>query len=167
MDIKRANMNDAAGIARVHIDTWKSCYRGIVPDSYLDNLDYEQKAQGWESGLRDESQLNFVAVDKGKIIGWVTHGVNRDKRPANILEIYGIYVLPEYWDRKVGLTLFRSAMQDLEGRKPKLISLWVLENNLRAIKFYEANGFKCDGMSELINIGGSNLTELRYEKVYS
>ena len=36
--LRRANINDAAAIAKVHVDTWKSTYKGIVPDDYLSSL---------------------------------------------------------------------------------------------------------------------------------
>lgn len=167
MKLRIANKNDAAGVAKVHIDTWRACYKDIVPDSYLDSLDYAERTIGWEKGLCDESQLNFVAVKNQEIIGWVTFGVNRDKRAENILEIYGIYVLPKYWGNDVGTCLFNAAMNDLEKQSPKIITLWVLEENMRARKFYQHNGFELDGTTEEIIIGGKSLTEIRYQNIYS
>ena len=166
MKLRIANKNDAAGVAKVHIDTWKECYKGVVPDSYLDSFDYAERTKSWEKGLCDKSQLNFVAEEIQEIIGWVTYGLNRDKRAANILEIYGIYVLPKYWGTDVGISLFNAAMNDLEAKTPKIVTLWVLEENIRARKFYQHNGFKLDGTTVEITIGGKKLTEVRYEKVY-
>ena len=146
MKIRVANKQDAKGVAKVHIDTWKVCYKGIVPDSYLDSFNYTERTKGWEKGLCDESQFNFVAEKDKKIIGWVTFGINRDKRLETIFEIYGIYVLPEYWGDNVGISLFTSAMKKLETKSPKIVTLWVLEE---------------------ISIGGKDLIEVRYEKRYT
>ncbi len=167
MKIRVANKKDAKGVAKVHIDTWRACYKGIIPDSYLDSFNYAERTKGWKKGLCDKSQFNFVAEEMQEIVGWITYGINRDKRPEDIFEIYGIYVLPEYWGSNVGSSLFTSAMNDLEMRSPEIITLWVLEKNIRAKKFYQQNGYKLDGVTEQINIGGKDLTEVRYEKVYS
>jgi hypothetical protein len=39
--IREATLADAEGVARVHVDTWRSAYKEMVPDSYLDGLNYE------------------------------------------------------------------------------------------------------------------------------
>jgi len=41
IEIRRATPSDLAGMARVHVETWKTSYRGIVPDAHLDALTYE------------------------------------------------------------------------------------------------------------------------------
>lgn len=167
MKIRVANIKDARGVAKVHIDTWKVCYKGIVPDLYLDSFDYAERTKLWEKGLCDESQFNFIAEQDQEIIGWVTFGLNRDKRSEDIFEIYGIYVLPEHWGSNVGESLFTSAMKKIEIKSPRTVTLWVLEENIRARIFYQKYGFKLDGVTEKIKIGGKDLTEIRYEKTYA
>ncbi len=44
MKIREARLSDAAAIARVSIDTWRSAFQNIVPHSVLDGLSYEQQA---------------------------------------------------------------------------------------------------------------------------
>jgi RimJ/RimL family protein N-acetyltransferase len=44
------------------------------------------------------------------------------------------------------------------------ITLWVLEGNERARRFYEACGFQPDGTRQLLDIGGL-VPEIRYRKV--
>ena len=48
----------------------------------------------------------------------------------------------------------------------KKISVWVLKDNERAIKFYEKYGFRFDGTEQEVKLGTSN-TELRmiFEKM--
>lgn len=36
MEIRKANLNDALGVAKVQVDSWKTTYKNIVPDEYLD-----------------------------------------------------------------------------------------------------------------------------------
>jgi ribosomal protein S18 acetylase RimI-like enzyme len=163
--LRSAKVEDAKGIAKVHIDTWRECYKGVVPDSYLDNLDLLQRRKGWEYILAHSDQSCFVLEQNQSVFGWVTCGTNRDDLGDDICEIYGIYVLPEYWGTDAGLQLFDAAMDKLAARSPKRVTLWVLKENTRAQRFYEKQGFMNDGATKLVDIGGKNLEEIRYEKL--
>jgi hypothetical protein len=48
VNVRRARLQDAAAIARVHVDAWRSTYRGIVPDEHLDGMSYERSKRNWE-----------------------------------------------------------------------------------------------------------------------
>lgn len=48
MNFREANIGDAPGIAKVHVDSWRSTYKGIIPQSFLDGLSYEQRTKLWE-----------------------------------------------------------------------------------------------------------------------
>jgi len=162
--VRIANIDDAKGFAIVHIDTWRECYKGIVPDSYLESLDLLERTKSWEYILSRTSQLCSVVELNQTVIGWVTCGVNRDGQEDDICEIYGIYVLPQYWGSDAGRSLFRAAIERLDDLRPRLITLWVLKENIRAQNFYEKQGFLKDGTIKIVDIGGKELEEVRYEK---
>ena len=163
MKIRKINIDDAGGIAKVHVDTWKACYKGIVPDNYLDSLNVEKKAKDWRAGLQKGLDEGFVAQMEDEIIGWVTFGKNRDNQSDHIFELYGLYVQPTYWGTEVGFTLFNKAIKHLKLNFPKKITLWVLEDNFRARAFYEKNGFKLNQTQKEIEIGDKILLEIQYE----
>ncbi|MFD0586338.1 hypothetical protein [Dactylosporangium darangshiense] len=48
MQIRRADVGDAAAIAHVHVQSWQSAYRGLITQDYLDGLDVGLRRQGWE-----------------------------------------------------------------------------------------------------------------------
>lgn len=48
MLIRPARMADADAIARVHVDSWRTTYPGIVPDDYLATMSYEQRSGVWQ-----------------------------------------------------------------------------------------------------------------------
>lgn len=73
-------------------------------------------------------------------------------------EIYAIYVLKEYYDKRIGYALMCAALEKLSAYKR--IAVWVLEGNHRAIKFYERCGFQFDGTKKQIKLGTAN-TEIR------
>jgi len=47
MLIREASLTDTAAIARVHVDSWRITYAGIVPADYLAKLSYAQREQFW------------------------------------------------------------------------------------------------------------------------
>lgn len=163
--VRLATVEDAEGFAKVHVDTWRECYKGIVPDAYLEGLDLAQRTKGWKYILSSTDQLCSVVESDQIVIGWVTCGANRDGNESNIFEIYGIYVLPQYWGSDAGISLLRAAIERLDDLNPKAITLWVLRENARAQNFYKKQGFSPDGAKKLVNIGGKELEEVRYALV--
>jgi len=43
MQIRKANLTDAKGVAKVQVDSWKTTYKNIVPDEYLNKMTYESR----------------------------------------------------------------------------------------------------------------------------
>ena len=73
MQIREARLTDAAGIAKVHVDSWRTTYRGIIPDEYLDKLSYEQRTELWKKNISEADNYVIVAeTDEEEIIGFAT-----------------------------------------------------------------------------------------------
>jgi RimJ/RimL family protein N-acetyltransferase len=70
-------------------------------------------------------------------------------------------VAPEHWRRGVGRTLLRAAIDELSAEGAGDVTLWVLEGNRVAERFYEAMGFRLDGAEQRRPITGG-ATERRY-----
>lgn len=71
--------------------------------------------------------------------------------------------MPEYWNNGIGSELINWGLNELKKRNYDKVTLWVLEENINARKFYEKVGFKHDGTVKEITIG-KKLNECRYEK---
>lgn len=50
-DVRPPRADDAAALARVHVETWQHAYRGLVPDDYLAALDPVQRTDAWRERL--------------------------------------------------------------------------------------------------------------------
>lgn len=161
MEIRAATVDDADGMARVHVGTWQVAYKGIVADRYLDALDVADRAERWRSGIAAPDGPIWVALDGEAIVGWASVGPTRDDDgDASIGELYGIYVDPKWWGRNVGPELMRLAVDWLSARFP-VATLWTLEANARARRFYEKAGWSPDGVSQpLETLDG--VMEVRY-----
>lgn len=159
--IRAAHLEDAAGIARVHVDCWRTTYKGIFPDELLANLSYERQEQSWQRILNDPVQITFVAEDEaGTIIGFVNGEPEREGDPVYQGELYAIYVLQEVHRRGLGRRLAKELARLLAERHMSSMMLWVLASN-PACRFYKALGGQVIKQRQ-DQIGGVSYEELAY-----
>ncbi len=164
MNVRPAHVDDSGGIASIHVRGWQSAYRGIVPDPYLESLSIERRAGFWRSQILESSPTEIVVaeIDHG-LVGWASFGPSRDDDArAGTGELYAVYVSPELWSTGVGRALWGHSKERLVEREFLRVTLWVLRDNVRAIRFYEAAGF-APTVERFIEIGGQKLPEFRYE----
>ena len=159
--IRPATLDDALGIAKVHIDTWRSTYQGIVPAAYLDRMSYEERARRWLQRLQEAetegkaAYFVIVAEDEPEqIVGFVCGGYNRNEDPIYKSELYAIYILEAYHGRGIGRLLVKRLIEKLVAMGIESMLLWVFETN-PARRFYEslggqvvrANSFEIEGVT--------------------
>jgi len=163
--VRPAIHTDAPGIARVHVDTWRAAYRGIVPDDYLDSLYYDRRAAFWEREISAPFTPTFVYVaedeDTGRIVGFVGGGPPQSDQPGYDGELYAIYVLQEAQGKGIGRKLVQACAQTLKERGITSMLLWVLKDNSPSRAFYESLGGQLL-KEQQFELGGATLTEVGY-----
>ena len=142
MRVRVASVEDAPGIARVHVDTWRTAYRGILPADFLNALSYEARTQRWCENLAQAGpqQFTLVAEDDDAVVGFAGGGPERDGMPGYDGEIYAVYVLAQHQRRGIGRQLMGVSARRLMDHGFGAAMLWALEANWRARAFYEALG---------------------------
>ena len=165
MNIRPAKPEDADALAKLHIDSWKAAYKGLVPQSYLNALDYEKRAQRFRDSLEKEQLETYVAENAENILGFVILGACRDEDvdKKTTGEIWGIYLSPECWRKGIGSKLCFYAEGILKSYMYKTMVLWVFAKNFQARRFYEAMGYQLDGASKMLQPGKA-LEAIRYRK---
>ncbi|WP_318618285.1 GNAT family N-acetyltransferase [Sporosarcina sp. YIM B06819] len=160
MFIRKAKLEDAVGIAKVHVDSWRTTYMGIVPDAYLDSLSYESREQIWMSGIK-QNNVYIVEDGDGQIVGFASGGKERTgKYEAYVGELYAIYLLEGQQGKGLGRKLVQTVVDDLKDKKLDSMLIWALEEN-PACRFYELlGGMKIDTAD--IEIEGKKLSEVAY-----
>lgn len=167
MIIRRARIEDAPEIAHIHIQTWLTTYRGIIPDSYLDALPAreEERRAYWEDQLSvvRENQFLYVAQDEEaeRLAGFVVGGPTRYPDLPYTGELYAIYILQEYQQRGLGRLLTQALAGDLLEAGMAEMLLWVLEKNLASRRFYEILGGKYV-KSNTFEVDGTTIAECAY-----
>jgi ribosomal protein S18 acetylase RimI-like enzyme len=162
--IRKAKVEDAPGIAQVHVDSWRTTYRGLLEAELLASLSYERRAETWRSTLANPDSASFFYVaetENGEIVGFVAAGPGQPEETDAEAEIYAIYILENAQGQGLGRLLMQAAMGELVRRGFQSILLWVLKDNLTACRFYEAMGGKYL-KEKPITIGNLTLMEAAY-----
>ncbi|WP_339063452.1 GNAT family N-acetyltransferase [Tepidibacillus marianensis] len=162
MNIRQATIEDATGIAKVNVDTWRTTYKGIVSDPFLAELTYEKAELRFREHLTiAKNRYFFVAEnEKKEIIGFISGGFNRSSQSEYIGEIYAIYILKDAQRRRVGRKLVKKLAEQLQQVGINSVEVWVLADN-PSRKFYERLGGQYVG-SKLVEIGIQVLKEVSY-----
>ncbi len=157
MKIREAGLTDAAGIAKVHVDSWRTTYKSIIPDNYLDKLSYEQRSELWIKNISESDNYVIVAeTDEGDIIGFAT----ANKRDENTSDLTSIYLLEEYQGHGVGKQLLKDLFKYFKKEGCQKVYVEVLEDNKTKF-FYEHYGAEFVKTVQ-IKIGGKTLNESIY-----
>ena len=146
--IREAKPGDAEATASIHVRSWQEAYRGQLSDDYLDGLRVEDRLEMHRSFLTapPPDYRMWVAEMEDGPVGFAITGKSQDADADDrTAEVYAIYLAPEHVGKGVGRQLFGHAMRDLSERRFTTATLWVLETNERARRFYEIAGWKPDG----------------------
>lgn len=164
VEVRRAGPADAEDLARVQVAGWQHAYRGLMPDDYLDALDWRDRVERRRAGLADPAVSTYVAVQGGEAVGFAAHGPSRDDDVSGeqVTEVYAIYLREAALGQGVGSALLGRCLAD--ARPGVEVTLWVLEGNARARRFYERHGFVPDGAVKTYAVAGRELPEVRYRR---
>lgn len=163
MRIRPARPDDAAAIARVHVDSWRTTYAGLVPADHLAGLSYERFEDNWRRWLTTLNSPGFylVAQDSaGEVVGFAAGGPERDGRDAYRGELYALYLLMGHQRQGLGRALTAETARRLVTKDITSLLVWVLAAN-PSRGFYEALGGVLVAEKD-IEIGGATLREVAY-----
>lgn len=155
---------DAAGIARVHIASWQTSYRGLVPDEVLDHLSFERRLEYWQQVLAGGAEAEIVLVaenQQGEVVGFVAGGKSREAALPFAGELYAIYLLETAKRQGIGARLFRQFAKALQQAGYSSMMLWVFAENIPGRRFYEKMGGRYL-TGQTLTIGGRDLLEVAY-----
>ena len=142
MIVREASLSDISKITEVYVDSWKTTYKGILTEEYLNNISYKEKEEYLLNYFRKPKSKFFVSVnDKGEVTGFVAFGEESTGKTKYRGELYFIYLLKEYKGQGIGKLLINKAIEELEKANITSMLIWALEKN-STCKFYEYLGGK-------------------------
>jgi GNAT superfamily N-acetyltransferase len=128
-----------------------------LPDELLDTLSVAERRDRWRAVLEDRrpGEANHVAEAAGIVVAFSSVGPARDPDVSETTgELYGLYADPDHWGTGAGRALIAAAREALRGSGCTDAVLWVLEGNERAVRFYEADGWRSDASRRPWERGG-------------
>jgi ribosomal protein S18 acetylase RimI-like enzyme len=167
-DVRDAVPADAEAIARVHIATWQAAYPHVFPEERLRALEEgrERRTTWWTETIEayEPRAHTLVAVTDAGLVGFIDVRPTRDQDADSdrIGELTAIYVDPEAWGTGAGRRLMAEALERLRASGFEAATLWVLEDNPRARRFYEAAGWALDGSVKEDDFLDMHVREVRY-----
>ncbi|MGE3718438.1 MAG: N-acetyltransferase family protein, partial [Bauldia sp.] len=145
MDYRLATIDDAEGIARMHVKAWQESFRGLVPDAYLDSMNVEERIERWRNGTlasspgRRSDVPTFAAFDGDVVVGFATFGPRRGDRIPHEGELWAIYVRRSHQGEGVGTSLLRLGMEHFKAHFISRMYAWVFRQN-PALGWYLGRG---------------------------
>ncbi|HME51480.1 MAG TPA: GNAT family N-acetyltransferase [Candidatus Lokiarchaeia archaeon] len=161
--IREASAADARGIARVHVDAWRTTYAGIMPDSVLEDLSYDKDEKKIKNMLKHPypGGKTFVAeIEPDGIVGFASGGHEWEGHAIYKGELFSIYILETYQRMGIGTMLVHRVVNHIKSLGLENMIIWVLEEN-SACEFYEKlGGVRVD--EKMTKSGGKQLKEIAY-----
>jgi GNAT superfamily N-acetyltransferase len=155
-------------IAPLHAASWKSTYRGIFSDEYLDHMVDEDRLSHWRKHVRELAENDgeiFLARLQDAPVGFLC--IERPD-PLNVrmqgAYVNNLHVLPHIKGQGIGTGLLERGAAWAKARGFTEMMLFCFEDNVAARRFYQSNGWHVVErlMSEVP--GGSLAAELRLVK---
>lgn len=161
MKIRQANMKDIEGIAKVHVDSWRTTYAEIIPVDFLNGLTYEARQDLWRKNLLQADNYVLVAEDaSGQIIGFADTSKRASNEEENTTDLTSIYLSESTQGQGVGKLLLQRLFEYYEQQGYSKVYVDLLADNKTRF-FYEYYGAKFV-KSIQISIGGKIVDEYVY-----
>lgn len=143
--IRQIGLADVAVLQEISISTFAEAFSA---KNTVENMNWYlgsayATAQLCSELLNPDSEFYFAELD-GRAIGYLKLNfgmAQTELREDNGLEIQRIYVLNEFHGKKVGQLLIDKALAIARMKGLAYVWLGVWEENPKAIRFYEKNGF--------------------------
>jgi ribosomal protein S18 acetylase RimI-like enzyme len=160
--LRVATDDDVAAIAALHVANWRSAYRGLLSDAYLDDEIVDERRAVWEARFAapQANQYTIVAEVDGEFAGFAHSYADEDAEWGTLLD--NLHVASEYQGSGLGRALMVETARWVEAkaRLPRF-HLWVLEANTAARVFYERLGGRTVGSDVWEPPGGGVVADLR------
>lgn len=163
--IRYATIVDADELGQVYAQSYQTAFRGIIPDSFMEErFTPEKRSERLKSEMAEGVLTNMTVYKDDELIGILTYGIPEGVNlEESAVELGRIFLLPSYWGQNIGAEVLNLITPMFKEKGFSRIDLWVIEDNVRARKLYERMGFTHDGVTRIINVG-KELKDLKYTK---
>ena len=140
--MREATSLDAGAITALHVASWRSSYRGVLPDAYLETDAEAERGAHWTKtlGNLDPNDLVLLAEDTQNLRGFIS--VYWRKEPGFDAYLDNLHVRPGLRGGGLGRRLLAAALDRLIAKGARNLCLWAFDQNQGAVRFYKRLGGK-------------------------
>lgn len=168
IELKKADLQDLTALQLIATETFVETFGESNNEEDMANyLEQSFNSENMAAQLNNPDATFFLALDGGNPVGYLkinTGSAQTEPQDNQALEIERIYVKSSHHGKKVGQLLFEKALDIAEKQKHSYIWLGVWEHNVRAIKFYEKNGFEAFDQ-HIFKMGDDEQTDIMMKKM--
>lgn len=149
VNIRKVKKGDENILACIQTESWKEAFKEIVPAELLLKCTEKERAAAMYKRLLEEHKGNGYILEldgEPHCIAWWDE--SREKNMPEYAELICIHSLKDNWHKGYGSMMMDRVLGDVKAAGYSKIMLWVFDNNMRAIKFYEAHGFNASGQKK-------------------
>lgn len=164
--VRYAALADAPAVADLHLIASRALYDGQVPDSHWQSTPVAKRVAFWKEAIEYGEPQVMVATLAGEIVGFVGFDRSRDPKSKNTTgELWAMYVDPNHLGQGVGLALWDAAREGLQDEDCTDVTVWVPLAGARALRFFDAAGFKREmNTARTVPLGGVRVEEIRFKR---
>lgn len=156
--IKKGTLDDAEILSRINVQTWKAAFSDILPGFYLNSLEDKNRTQYFRKEILNKTSMIDLIYQDNKPVGYINYIFHCMQG-----EIKQLYVLKEFWSKQYGYTLLKNTIDKMKRNGIDKYFIWVLKDNIRALKFYTY--FNCEylGQNKFIEIHKKKYLAIKLE----
>jgi ribosomal protein S18 acetylase RimI-like enzyme len=162
VSVRMAQTEDIMKISHLLAISWKTAYRGIVDDDYLDALRDDHWVDFLTTALKGDAIFSMVLQENQEIVGASILGKTETESVINLITFY---LLPDKIGKGFGHIFYNEIEKGIVNKGFAKCIIDVFENNDRAIKFYKAHGFVDTLVEEKTTLGKRDYPYKVFEKV--
>lgn len=143
--VTKITENDILELQKIGRKTFSETFsENNTEESMNEYLEASFSTEKLTTELNDKNSEFYFAKINDEAIGYLKLNIGSSQteiKDDNALEIERIYVSKDFHGKKVGQILYEKAIEIASQKKVDYVWLGVWEKNLRAINFYQKNGF--------------------------
>lgn len=165
--VNRVTLNDIDQLQKIGRQTFSETFSaGNTEENMQKYLQDGFSIEKLEKELNNKNSVFYFALINGNVIGYLKLNTGQSQteiQSEKALEIERIYVLQEFHGKEIGQVLYQKAMQVANEKKVNYVWLGVWEENQRAIRFYQKNGF-VEFDRHIFRLGDDEQTDIMMKK---
>jgi GNAT superfamily N-acetyltransferase len=169
VSVRPAAVSDAAEIARIQLETWRTAYADVLPEPVRAGLSADAAASAWGAAITTPPTPHhhvLVAVEGSWRVGFSAFGPAddlepEDPEPHRTLAIAPLLVEPRWGRRGHGSRLLAATVDVARADGMMRAVMWLPEADTASREFLLSAGWAPDGLVRALDTGAGELREVR------